>query len=229
MVPSVSEIVRRRLTVVAVIRTIAFLFGIAGVGFVLIWFFVPWVDEWTNHLDRDWLGTCLVLVIISAALASLLWVLAPWESRRIIRFPKAVICPECRYKLEGVTEARCPECGIVLTTEFMGAEPHRPAALRQRLWSARLAMKTTLALRFVSILGLIFWLVLLVALVVSFTVHKVSDGGVHPNDRVAFVAWLLICISGIAIAVLVAAVAPRLTRFMLPDLSMAPRAKGDDA
>jgi rubrerythrin len=40
-----------------------------------------------------------------------------------------IVCPVCGYRMAGLREARCPECGAAFTIEqLVAAQPNRPAA-----------------------------------------------------------------------------------------------------
>jgi hypothetical protein len=67
------------------------------------------------------------MAVLFCVAAVVMWSLAPFSARQAVRMPRHIECPGCRYRLEGLTEQRCPECGLLLTGEFL-ADPgeHTP-------------------------------------------------------------------------------------------------------
>ncbi|GIK19629.1 MAG: hypothetical protein AMXMBFR77_19630 [Phycisphaerales bacterium] len=62
-------------------------------------------------------------------------------------------CPACRYRLEGLVEARCPECGLALSPEFMGLSPERDSNLRRTARVIRTREIVAVVLRFCGVLA----------------------------------------------------------------------------
>jgi DNA-directed RNA polymerase subunit RPC12/RpoP len=79
------------------------------------------------------------LVMFGGGLVPIAWVLVTvlvWretKGERVARLADAgaseIVCPVCGYRMAGLREARCPECGAAFTIEqLVAAQPGRPAA-----------------------------------------------------------------------------------------------------
>ncbi len=134
MVPTGSEIVRRRLTVLAVLRVAALLFTfvcqtvffslVAG-GSMMAMTQDPAV-EWSEYLVA--VASFLGLAALNAGIVALWWWVTPWLARCVVPVPRRNACPVCAYDLVAATGPLCPECGSALSAEFFGGTP--PAGLR---------------------------------------------------------------------------------------------------
>lgn len=121
MIPDPGEILRRRTTSATVVRILAFVPLFAGAAVGAIW-------GYAANEDRLYAGEHMgyaVAIGVFVFFACLMWALAPWHARRSVKMPKSVVCPACNYKIAGLTEARCPECGLPLTSEFIAAPGER--------------------------------------------------------------------------------------------------------
>lgn len=129
MIPNPAEVVRRRWTVVAVVRLLAALMCLWGVVPLALWLVEGISDgdlwEVSYYGGQIALSAMLLLPGLVGVLASGL------IARLVVPARTRVDCPRCRYALEGLTEARCPECGLPLPREFMGEE-RAPAAPEPR-------------------------------------------------------------------------------------------------
>ncbi|MEN0020663.1 MAG: hypothetical protein AAF747_07265 [Planctomycetota bacterium] len=141
MVPGPSEVVRRRLTAVMVLRlTLAalyFIILVISVG-TLVGIAIEAIAIATDaNRTFRWFPWEVVIFgvsfpTISAIVFGVPWWLSPWIARKLIKVPGKVPCPSCGYQLQDLVEPRCPECGLQLPPEFMGAPPRRkgqPAGL----------------------------------------------------------------------------------------------------
>ena len=147
MVPNASEITRRRLAAATVLRLGATAFAHAAVA-PLIVFIVQIIDGYRVRSFGDW-GPFVIPALIIWSVACTVWVLAPWAARLMIRVPRVSVCPNCRYKLEGLMTPACLECGYTLTPEFLTTAAERDAGTREpdTIWLRQIA---TLGIRFVA-------------------------------------------------------------------------------
>ena len=79
------------------------------------------------------------LVMFGGGLVPIVWVLMTvlvWRETNAERAARLaavgaseIVCPVCGYRMAGLREARCPECGAAFTIEqLVAAQPTRPAA-----------------------------------------------------------------------------------------------------
>jgi hypothetical protein len=79
------------------------------------------------------------LVMFGGGLVPIVWVLMTvlvWRETNAERAARLaavgasdIVCPVCGYRMTGLREARCPECGAGFTIEqLVAAQPNRPAA-----------------------------------------------------------------------------------------------------
>ncbi len=108
-------------------------------------FVVEFLHGGIGRYPSDWLPF-VVAVVLLLGLAAVLWTLAPWASRLMIRVPKCSVCPNCRYKLESLASPQCLECGYTLTREFLTTREERETETREpdTIWLRQIA---TLAMR----------------------------------------------------------------------------------
>lgn len=118
MVPALSTVVRLRYYVRVGARSL-------GAGLILLSLFR------VSDLSMDTLGALattglsvsgLIALALSALAPAVTGLLIIWLSPRIARWlvpiPRAR-CPQCDYSLYGVTEMKCPECGLPLEAALM--------------------------------------------------------------------------------------------------------------
>jgi len=115
MIPDPGEILRRRVTATTVVRIAALIPVMASVTIVAVWAGTAISSRMYMGEHIGYAAACAIFL----AFAVLLWTLAPFNARRSVRMPKSVVCPACNYKIRGLIEARCPECGLPLTAEFI--------------------------------------------------------------------------------------------------------------
>lgn len=115
MIPDPGEILRRRVTAATIVRIMAFVpVGIAfGIGST--WVHVAFAERLRTS-DHIAFGASISVML---AMAVIMWTIAPTHARHSVKMPKSVVCPACNYKIQGLAEARCPECGLPLTSEFI--------------------------------------------------------------------------------------------------------------
>lgn len=211
MIPNAAEIVRRRVTTATIIRLIAVTTAITNIIPLSQWvaygirrdFFEPWI-----------LFPCAVAVALISAAAILLWSLAPWLSRVAMRVPRVPVCPGCLYKLHGINAPQCPECGLTLTDDFLGAgrktRPHapKPETLFLRQIAAVVVRLAALAAAFV----------LLLFLIVDVSVDLAYRGTVRWEDFLApVISFLVIAPIFFSASIIAARVVPTRRAVRHPD------------
>ena len=72
-----------------------------------------------------------VAAAFPAGVAVAVWCLAPWAARLMIRVPRVSVCPNCRYRLEGLMAPQCMECGYTLTPEFLTSSAERATGVSE--------------------------------------------------------------------------------------------------
>lgn len=129
MVPSASDIVRRRLTVVTVLRLLAV--GVAHVALIPSTIVtVEYIDGMRFTSYHDWVPFVVAISFILGA-AFIVWCLAPLAARLMIRVPRVTVCPNCRFKLDHLMSPQCVECGYTLTPEFMQTNTEKREHIRE--------------------------------------------------------------------------------------------------
>lgn len=147
MIPDASEITRRRLTASMILRMMAvFAFLLACIPLIILATLLA--SDAYNYSGNDWIGF-VVASVIPACMALVLWLLAPWVARLMIRVPRVAFCPNCKYKLEKLISPQCTECGYTLTPEFMTTPDERESG-RYEPDTVLLRQISTLAVRLVS-------------------------------------------------------------------------------
>jgi hypothetical protein len=140
MIPNASEITRRRLTAATAIRLLAVL--IAAFSLIpIVALAVTIAEGYTDWTDFDEWGPFIVAAAIIWIAAGVVWALAPWAARLMIRVPRVSVCPNCRYKLEHLATPQCTECGYTLTPEFLTTERERAAGAHEpdTVWLRQIA------------------------------------------------------------------------------------------
>lgn len=129
MVPDASEITRRRITAATVIRLGAL--AVAHTAFIPIMVLIVEILEgYMSHTFSDW-APFLIPVGVIWSVAFTVWCLAPWIARVMVRVPRVPVCPNCRFKLEGLMAPTCLECGYTLTPEFLTTPSERRQNIRE--------------------------------------------------------------------------------------------------
>lgn len=150
MIPDPGEILRRRVTVLTVIRLLSIV--PMTVSLLIVGGLISSIVNGRARAE-DYVAFGIMIFMFAAA-ASILWAVAPFFARKIVTMPRKIDCPACRYRLEGLTEARCPECGLVLTSEFLAAPGEKTPPPREPD-RVLLRLIATLVLRLIAIIGLL--------------------------------------------------------------------------
>lgn len=172
MVPRPGEIVRRRLTVVTVLRI-----GVLGLAVVLTipWFasafyWLVWIAINGPYTQQTWGGSqttdigetaagMIAMTIYCAVIylfAWIGWLTVPFFARRLVPFRAINTCPKCRYPLQGLVDPMCPECGIPLGQEYIDISYGRPVRWSTHQRSVRAARQSFAAIfRFIGILAVL--------------------------------------------------------------------------
>lgn len=117
MIPDAAEIVCARHRTAATVRLVALIGTLMFVCFgvrVLTELFMA-----GGFPAAGWGWARLATTLGGAAAGGVLFLMAPWISRWCVRPPGPPSCPKCIYNLQDLPRARCPECGLVLTTDFL--------------------------------------------------------------------------------------------------------------
>ncbi|USN99846.1 MAG: hypothetical protein H6810_04065 [Phycisphaeraceae bacterium] len=122
MIPNAAEIARRRVTATLVFRCFSFipwLISLVPITFLANTLFNS--AQWDYRNDGDMIMFGIIIAVLLGA-GLLIWALAPWAARRAIPVPRVNTCPGCRYKLQGLNAPQCPECGLMLTPEYLSPD-----------------------------------------------------------------------------------------------------------
>ncbi len=116
MIPTAAEIIRKR-------ESAAFVIAILGIGsyFIGLIPLMIWLIEGIRDGDLLNLSYYLGQIVFAFVFFTNAAVFTIWR-RRIAAWlirPRPLECPACSYLLERLTTPRCPECGLVLTDEFL--------------------------------------------------------------------------------------------------------------
>ncbi len=191
MIPNASEVVRRRWVFVSVLR----LLGVVGVLVALpaaaLWIAEGVRDDDLLDITYYWPRMLMSLSGFGAAFVALLG--AKRVSRWIVPARTTTSCPRCWYRLEGLVEPICPECGLTLTPEFMGGTREEPAPEPR---AVRLVKIRDLMTPWVRLVGLLMVLTYgLYAFVVS--VGLLVDA---PNDPATLIGlWITVIFAWIVL------------------------------
>lgn len=205
MVPNASDLARRRLTVVGVVRVLSILvWTLATVPIIVAIAFAI-----TEDVPAEAIAVAFVFGAGGGVVGLILWATAPGLSSLVLPTPRAHACPRCRYDLRSITEPRCPECGTLLTEEFLPGHvaPGPSASPPARALGAQI---TTLLLgRLLAIIAALGFLAgALGSLVDMLFPPTWAEEDIVLWDGV----WMIYCIFGFALS-LVPLVMPR--RFLL--------------
>lgn len=145
MMPAV-EIVRRRWTLVAVVRIGSML--IAGIAIfpIVAWFAEGIMDG--DLLDLYYYLPQIIFAMMFIALGTIGFFLAGPIVRIATPVRSQIRCPKCQYELLAPREPLCPECGLEVTSLW---EPVAPsAALSDAAWRARVTTNVSSVLRLIG-------------------------------------------------------------------------------
>jgi len=189
MIPDPGEILRRRVTAATIIRIIAVIPATASVGVATGWIVRTIVDSWMDAEDHV---AFAVMTGIFAVIAAVQWAIAPFLSRKMIRVPRAVVCPGCNYRLVGLTTHQCPECGLPLTREFL-AEPGAHTPPPRDPDRALLCQVATTVLRLLLIVSLLIF----VPVSIFTTIEVARWSGNDPEEWIALAAlYMFVILNG---------------------------------
>jgi hypothetical protein len=180
MIPDPGEILRKRTGSATVVRILALVPLFAGVCIAAAW-------GYAANEDRLYAGEHTgygVSVGIFVGFAVLVWALAPWHARRSVKMPKSVVCPACNYKIAGLTEARCPECGLPLTAEFI-AKPGEKTPPPRDPDRATMRQMATAITRLLAMIVALATTPYLIYFTVEF-VRATSGNSYHDYDELIF-------------------------------------------
>jgi len=136
MIPDAAEVTRRRVSAALAIRvlTVPFLY-------ISLFPIAAWIGEGVDDGDLFEIGYYLgqiVVGVVGICICLTVMALAGVFSRLLIKPTRYNKCPGCHYRLEGLIEPRCSECGLELSREFMG-EPREPGKLEpMQVYRARM-------------------------------------------------------------------------------------------
>ncbi|MEM0983151.1 MAG: hypothetical protein AAGI17_04275 [Planctomycetota bacterium] len=146
------------MTITAVVRMLAFipfLPTIVFLGIVAVFAVLDIIGEGQNDVEPYVIFPVLTIFLWAGSLG--IFAAAPLVARWFVPANPKIRCPACNYRIEGLTEPRCPECGVPLPPEFMGEAPggieSRP--LEERLIFATVRQKQilTAVVRVLGFLG----------------------------------------------------------------------------
>ncbi|MEO1511361.1 MAG: hypothetical protein AAFU70_04740, partial [Planctomycetota bacterium] len=150
------------------------------------------IDEGFRRGTAGDVAIGLVAAVLVSMPGLISWVFSHRIARGLVPVRTAIHCPGCGYRIEGLEEARCPECGLELPAEFMGAgrpdqgsEPDRAAHL--------IKMRDTLT-PVIKIIGFALMLVFgLVTVTVGVNLyHDIQRGWADPEDVNVMSIWVAI-------------------------------------
>ncbi|GJM18935.1 MAG: hypothetical protein DHS20C14_11480 [Phycisphaeraceae bacterium] len=164
MIPDAAEVVRRRWTAMTILRLlsiVALLSSLLPAG--------SWISEGLRDddlFDVSYYWPRMLGAVGGLVLGAIMLLLAAPLARWAVPFKRELRCPRCDYRLEGLVDPLCSECGLVLTREFLG-EPRElaPETDAQRI----IRLQDTVA-TVVRLLGLL----MVVGFGASATLHTIT-------------------------------------------------------
>jgi hypothetical protein len=197
MVPNAAEVARRRWTVAIVLRC-------AAMGLLLLatWPLFNWLTEGFadgDLLNMEYYAGPIVLTALLVIVGFMLALLSRPLARLLVPIRPYSACPACNYRLEGLAEPRCPECGLPLSPEFLGEAPPEDAALRTTADALRARATLVTVFRavgifllpFVGLYALSFMFFVLVEGLDDLTGSEVFDAGATLAVLGSFTSLLL--------------------------------------
>lgn len=211
MIPDPGEILRRRVTSATIVRILAFvpLFAAASLG--AIWGYEANENRLYSGEHIGYAVGCGVFV----GFGIFMWVVAPWHARRSVKMPKSVVCPACNYKIAGLAEARCPECGLPLTAEFISLPGEKTPPPRD---PDRTTMRqlSTAVLRLVGVLGIIGTAPVLIFAIVEAVQLYLGNGSRRYGSSEIDPPTLVMTTVFFAMFLSLAVFGPRISGFIVP-------------
>ena len=205
MIPDAAETVRRRVAATLAIRVLCFPFLMIALVPFGIWISEGIVDG-DLFVPRYFLGP-VIFGSLGLLVTGAFFLASGGLAKLLVKPATYNQCPRCGYRLEGLVEPVCSECGLPLTREFMG-EP-RPAvpADTPELCRARMVTLFTPILRLAAGVGA-FASGSLASLI--FLLMLVNDFDEEP------LAVTVVLFFGMCFLVLVFFGGRRITEFMVP-------------
>jgi len=97
------------------IASISLLLAWGGAGIVAI-------REWNAASDNR-IGALLILPLATLMSLPAMVALLPTRASAVSSTELGMVCAHCGYSLQGLHEARCPECGIPFSAEYLRPAP----------------------------------------------------------------------------------------------------------
>ena len=123
MIPDMTETIRVRFWFTAGTRLIGLFFLIKG-GIEFLQLAISSFTYW--DLDPSDFLIYVVQGLATPVIGIVFMLFAPRLAHWFIRIPDASRCPGCRYRIEGLTSPRCPECGLTLPANFLTSPSPSP-------------------------------------------------------------------------------------------------------
>lgn len=119
MIPPTAHIMKKRYDNRRRLRMMSLIVMLVGLWFAIY----PVIDKLFTGDIFSWRRYELGIFAASATfmvVALVLWFVEPWLSRLLVPIPQDR-CPQCSYRLEQLTCATCPECGLALPPQLINA------------------------------------------------------------------------------------------------------------
>jgi hypothetical protein len=119
MIPTASELARRRHTTIIVLRMLALI----PAAITIFVFAAALQQVMLGYMSVEDAIVIAAMLGVGIATVVITFFVLPLFVGLFVPRSRKLACPFCDYGLEGLTEPRCPECGGPLTPEFMGNAP----------------------------------------------------------------------------------------------------------
>lgn len=124
MIPNAAEIARRQWTALFAVRLVVlFLFFLSMMPLVS-WFTEGFSDD--DFFDLGYYADHIAFTIALLLFTGIILLLQRRIARLLVPIVRYTRCPACRYRIEGLNDPICPECGLALTAEFLDPDEHQP-------------------------------------------------------------------------------------------------------
>lgn len=143
MMPAL-DIVRRRWTLIAVVRLVALGFACIGLFPVFAWLIQGIMDDDLLEM-RYYLGN-LIMSAVMLVMALVGFLLSGPIVRLATPVRSEVRCPKCSYELLAPSERLCPECGMDVSSLWSSG-----GGMSEIAWRARVTENVTIVLRLVGL------------------------------------------------------------------------------
>ena len=125
MIPNAADIARRQWTCQSVIRAFAFILFVSSLIPLISWLAEGIADG--DYYDMFYYADRIALSIALIILSGILLLFQRHIARLLVPIVRYTRCPACRYRIEGLIDPLCPECGLPLTEEFLNPTSPVPA------------------------------------------------------------------------------------------------------